>query len=477
MQKNSPPSPLSPVRHLLVLTGAGLFLALGTALGLSKTAVSGQTTGAAAGQAAGVAAAIQAVGPEGPIPVGAIQPAEPAPLVAALPAEVAAGAAELDDRAASGRPLIKGEIRDGDTLGGSFVRAGAPRDAALRVARLMKVQFDFQRQARPGHFWELLLASDGRVEDFRYWTSGLEGYRLRFDADGLPEVVHENVQLAPRVTRLEGTVQTTLYDAVERLGEDPQLARDFAEIFAWDLDFSRSVRPGDRFAMLYERLYRVEEDGTETYLHPGLVLAAEYAGDAGEHTAVYFETEEGRGGYYRPDGTSVRGQFLKAPLRFVKISSSYSSARLHPILKIKRPHHGIDYAAPTGEPVWSVADGKIIYRGWAGGFGNLVKVRHSNGYVSYYAHLSRFARGLRVGSRVQQKQVIGYVGKTGLATGPHVCFRVAQDGRFVNPTAIKLPSGQPIPDEVRTVFDDTRDLLLAELEAGTLLAKREPLEP
>jgi murein DD-endopeptidase MepM/ murein hydrolase activator NlpD len=166
----------------------------------------------------------------------------------------------------------------------------------------------------------------------------------------------------------------------------------------------------------------------------------------------------------------VRGQFLKAPLRFVRISSSYSSSRLHPILKIKRPHQGIDYAAPAGEPVWSVADGKVIYRGWAGGFGNLVKIRHANGYVSYYAHLSRFARGLREGSRVQQKQVIGYVGQTGLATGPHVCFRISQNGKFVNPLTLRVPSGEPVPESVRSVFEDTRDLLLGELDQAPVLA-------
>lgn len=366
--------------------------------------------------------------------------------------------------------VTRGAIRQGDTLASSFARADAPSRLAFRIARLMKGHYDFRKRARAGHEWDLVTDADQSLVDFRYRTTSMENYHLFRGEDGEFTVRLEQAELVERLARLEGVVETTLYDAVVERGEDPQLARDFTDIFAWDVDFSREVEPGDEFRVLYEQLFRIEEDGSEVYVGPGLILAARYRSTPDEHVAVYFETEEGRGGYYRPDGSSVRGRFLKAPLRFVRISSDYSHARLHPILKVKRPHHGVDYAAPYGEPVWSVADGKVIYRGWAGGFGNLVKVRHKNGYVSYYAHLSRFARGLRVGSQVQQKQVIGYVGRSGLATGPHVCFRIARDGAFVNPTALRLPSGEPVPAAVKSVFVSTRDLLLAELEAGPLLA-------
>ena len=174
-------------------------------------------------------------------------------------------------------------------------------------------------------------------------------------------------------------------------------------------------------------------------------------------------------------GPSVQGQFLKAPLHYTRISSRFSSARRHPILKVTRPHHGIDYAAPSGTPLWTVADGEVIYRGWAGGFGNLVKVRHDNGYVSYYAHLSRFAPGLRVGAQVHQKQLIGYVGKSGLATGPHVCFRIAKNGRYVNPARLRTPAGDPIPEALMPLFGGSRDLLLAELNGASLAATQEAL--
>jgi len=198
-------------------------------------------------------------------------------------------------------------------------------------------------------------------------------------------------------------------------------------------------------------------------VRPGRILAARYNGAVGEHEAVYFETEEGRGSYFRPDGTSVERAFLVAPLRYSRISSTYSNARLHPILNITRRHPGIDYAAKEGTQLWAVADGTVIYRGWAGGSGNLIKVRHANGYVSHYAHLSKFAAGLSVGDRVLQKEVIGYVGHTGLATGPHVCFRVTRNGRYVNPLQIHSPAGDPVDAAHASEFARLRDSLLFDL--------------
>jgi murein DD-endopeptidase MepM/ murein hydrolase activator NlpD len=339
------------------------------------------------------------------------------------------------------------------------------------ISRELSPLFDFRR-SQPGHRYRLTRDAEGALVAFRYRTSALESYGLRRDGD-VWVAAQEKAVLRPQVARIAGLVMTSLHYAVVALGERGQLANDFAEIFAWDVDFSRSVRSGDEFAILYERLYRSDEDQGEVYVRPGRILAARYKGAVGEYSALYFELEEGRGGYYRPDGSSVERQFLLAPLRFSRISSRFSSARRHPILKITRPHHGIDYVAPAGSPLWAVADGRVMYRGWAGGFGNLVKIRHNNGYVSYYAHLSRFARGLAVGKTVQQKQVIGYVGKTGLATGPHVCFRIAKDGRYVDPRRLQTPAGDPVPPELLASFQVTRDVLLAEIDAGPLVAVEE----
>jgi murein DD-endopeptidase MepM/ murein hydrolase activator NlpD len=341
------------------------------------------------------------------------------------------------------------------------------------VARHAASAFDFRR-SQPGHRFRLAQGLDGEVLDFRYQLSALESIHVSV-VDGRFVTEREDAELAPRVSLIAGVVTSSLYGALRDLGEGPQLANDFADVFAWDVDFSRNVQPGDEFRILYERLYGTDDDGNEFYAGPGRILAARYGGSVGEHIAVYFEADEGRGGYYRADGTSVERQFLLAPLRYSRITSRYSPARRHPILKVTRPHYGIDYAAKSGSPVWSVADGEVIYRGWAGGFGNLVKIRHAKGYVSYYAHLSGFAKGLAVGTRVQQKQVIGTVGQTGLATGPHVCFRVARNGSYVNPARVEAPIAKPISDASRAEFYAARDALLSELDAGPLVATGDAL--
>jgi murein DD-endopeptidase MepM/ murein hydrolase activator NlpD len=365
--------------------------------------------------------------------------------------------------------VTEGKLSQGSTLSHAMASHDIPRDVVALVTTKMRSHFDFRR-ARAGHSFRLARDDAGRVVDFRYRVSNMSSYHLRRLGDDSFDVSREEAVLIPRSARIAGVVTSSLYQTVTSLGEHGQLARYFADVFAWDIDFERSVQRGDTFEILYERLYRTEEDGSEHYMFPGRILAAKYEGAAGLHSAVYFEPQVGRGGYYRPDGTSVQGEFLMAPLRHGRISSNYSAARRHPILKVVRPHHGIDYAAPHGTPVWAVGGGEVIYRARAGGFGNLVKVKHANGYVSYYAHLSRFAKGLQVGEGVGQKQVIGYVGSTGLSTGPHVCFRIAKNGQYVNPARLRSPVGLPVPDEMLPVFHAAADQLLSELRGETRFA-------
>jgi len=362
--------------------------------------------------------------------------------------------------------ITEGRLGKGESLAAAMGAQGIGPGTIHTIATELRPLFDFRR-AQPGHHYRLVLDEEGELLEFRYFVSELDGYLLLRNPDGESfTVLRDEVQLRPRVVRLAGIVTATLHEAVVALGERGQLANDFSEIFAWDIDFSRSVRPGDEFSLLYERLYRDDEVEGEVYVRPGRILAARYRGDAGEFAAVYFEPQTGHGGYYRPDASSVEGQFLRAPLRYSRITSRYTERRHHPILKVTRPHHGIDYAASSGTPVWAVGDGRVIYRARAGGFGNLVKVRHETGYISYYSHLSRFAKGLQVGQDVSQKQVIGYVGSTGLATGPHVCFRIARDGKYVDPARLQTPAGPPVPPEMRQLFNSARDLLLASLDAG-----------
>jgi murein DD-endopeptidase MepM/ murein hydrolase activator NlpD len=385
-----------------------------------------------------------------------------APAAAPALSSVEAAAAE----AKPSRAVIEGVLGAGDSLFASLRQRGVPPEAAQLVARELSGHFDF-RDARPGHRYRLVQDGAGRVVDFLYRISDGQSFRLALEGAGY-RVTRERKDLLTRQARLAGIVTSTLYRSIVDLGETSQLAADFTEIFAWDIDFSRASHPGDEFRILYERLYSTGPDGREKYVGPGRILAAHYEGRAGDLTAIYFETGPGRGGYFRPDGTSVKRSFLQAPLRYSRITSSFSAARHHPILNVTRPHHGVDYAAPAGTPIWAVADGEVIYRGWAGGYGNLVKLRHAGGYVSYYAHLSSFAKGVRVGDRVEQKQVIGKVGSTGLATGPHVCFRVTRDGRYLDPARLASPNGAPVPVAERYAFYTARDLLLGTLGVEVL---------
>jgi murein DD-endopeptidase MepM/ murein hydrolase activator NlpD len=369
--------------------------------------------------------------------------------------------------------VTKGSLVAGQTLSTALRRQGVSAAAVHVIARELRPIFDFRR-SRPGHGYRLAVDSADQIVDFRYSTSPEESIYLYWDG-GSYAVRRERAVLESFVVALAGLVETSLYDAIRGLGEDPQLADDFSEIFAWDIDFTRNVKAGDSFRILYERLYLTDDDGEQIYVRPGRILAARYGGSVGEYAAIYFETDETRGSYYRPNGTSVQRAFLVAPLRYSRISSTYADARTHPILNVTRRHPGVDYAAAEGTQLWAVADGTVIYRGWAGASGNLVKVRHANGYVSHYAHLSRFKPGLEVGARVHQKEVIGYVGHTGLATGSHVCFRVTRNGRYVNPLEIRSPVSSPIEPVASHIFAGTRDRLLADLDRRTLAASDEAL--
>jgi murein DD-endopeptidase MepM/ murein hydrolase activator NlpD len=371
--------------------------------------------------------------------------------------------------AAASHAIFEGELERGETLSQALREDGVSPQLVHAITREMGKLYNFRR-AKPGQDYRLELDPEGELVEFRYATSPIESYFVTL-SDGSLAARREEPPTRTEVTRIAGVVTTNLHEAVGKLGESSQLAADLADIFAWDIDFSRSVHYGDEFRVLYERTYRSATDGREFYVGPGRILAARYSGAAGDHAAVYFESSEGRGGYYRPDGSSVERNFLMAPVRHSKITSAFSNARLHPILRIRRPHHGIDYAAPSGTPIWAVSEGTVIYRGRAGGFGNLIKIRHHDGYVSYYGHMKSFASGLAEGQHVQQKQVIGYVGSTGLSTGPHVCFRMSKEGRFVDPARIQLPGGPPLSTALRKVFAGERDGLLARLDSSTPLVE------
>lgn len=358
----------------------------------------------------------------------------------------------------SGLNVITGHIAQGSTLASILEERGVDRATIDLINKGMRPLFDF-RYARPGDFFALIRDEFDDLLSFEYQRGRSNVFRLAVNADGEFDVTERELPLERRVVHLGGVIQRSLFDSVRELGEQPQLVHDYADIFIWDFDFASQTRPGDEFRMVFEKFY--DQGGFVRY---GQILAAQYRGLNDDYTAIFYEDGDGYGDYYTPDGNSVRRTFLRAPVKYSRISSRYTKSRLHPILKIRRPHEGIDYAAPTGTPIWAVADGVVIFKGWSGGLGRLIKIRHNNGYVSYYGHLSRYDSNIKVGSRVQQKQVVGYVGATGLATGPHLDYRLKTGGRFVDPQKIKFPHGDPVPVRERDRFGVIRDELLAELD-------------
>jgi len=369
--------------------------------------------------------------------------------------------------------VTRGEIAKQESLASSLRRQGVSPAAIHLVSTELRKVFDFRR-SRAGDAYRLTQDADGRILDFQYSQGREESYSLAWK--GTRYVASKQTEvLEPQVAKIAGVVDGSFYDAIMALGEQSALATEFAKILAWDMDFSRHVHPGDEFSILYERMYTKGADGKGVYVRPGKILAGRYSGRSGDHTVVYYENGQGEGSYFRPDGSSIERAFLAAPLEFSRISSRFTNARRHPILNITRPHPGIDYAAPYGTPIFSVADGVVEFRSRAGASGNLIRVRHSGGFTSHYAHLSNFARGLNVGDKVRQKEIIGYVGSTGLSTGPHVCFRVKKNGHYVDPMRIAKPAGPAIEYDRIDHFRDVRDQRLADLGRGPFLAANEAL--
>ncbi len=250
-----------------------------------------------------------------------------------------------------------------------------------------------------------------------------------------------------------GTIQNSLYEALTALGERPELVFDYADIFGWEIDFFTECQPGDSFLIVVERKY-----ADTTFVGYGPILAARYTGQVGTFNAWHFTDGDNRTDYYNDEGQSLRKTFLKSPLRFSRVSSFFGRRR-HPILRRVRMHHGVDYVAPKGTPVDCVADGRVIAAGWSGGYGRLVAVAHANGYETRYGHLSAFARGIRVGTTVTQGQTIGYVGSSGLSTGPHLHYEIRKNGRPTNPLRLDPPRAAPVNPSYEQQFFAHRDSL------------------
>ncbi len=354
----------------------------------------------------------------------------------------------------SALPVQTVTLAPGDSLAGSLQNHGLSSTESNRIALELKKKFNM-RLYRVGEQYEISIDPVTGWSQFRYYPGGLDFYSLHRSTDGTidsqkkTQAAHKSVEVA------KGVIQSSLWEAMTAQNIDGETIVGFANIFGCQIDFYTEPQAGDRFHLLYEK-----------HALPGgkvvrrRILAAEYCMASSTCTAVLYTMPGGKPEYFSADGRSLRSAFLRSPLRYGRISSYFTRRRYHPILKRFRPHLGIDYAAPSGTPVSSVGAGTVTFAGWKGGFGKFVSIRHANGYTSNYGHLRQFAKGIRPGKRIDQGQTIGYVGSTGLSTGPHLDFRFTRNGKFMNFLNIKIPTAVTISGKERESFEaEKRELL------------------
>jgi murein DD-endopeptidase MepM/ murein hydrolase activator NlpD len=333
---------------------------------------------------------------------------------------------------------IKDVVKPGETMFDIFQKYGLNisdlfrlKEASAKVHRL--------RYISTGQPYRIELGTDNSILSLTYHISDDALLTIsRSDPGYRAEKIV--IPYETRERKLGGIIENNLYDTLGNDGKSSLLAYALADVFSWDIDFTTALRKGDTFKVVVEELWR---DGR--FQRYGDILAAEFVNDGITHRAFRFEGKDGRAGYYDEKGKSLQRSFLKAPLSYRRISSRFSYSRRHPILKIRRHHLGVDYVAPRGTPVSALGDGIVRFAGYKGPNGNLVIIRHPKGFTTYYLHLHKIRKGIRRGARVAQGDIIGYVGSTGRATGPHLCFRLKKGNRFINPLRVNVPRSKGIP--------------------------------
>lgn len=346
-------------------------------------------------------------------------------------------------------------IKPGETLAKVLMDYGLTSKKVYDLTQCPDTVFDV-RKVRAGQPCALLTDKDtvGMPRYFVYEESAKRYIVFDLMTDSVMRGEYPSVWIEREVG---GEVESSLWNAMVDNGASPQLAVMLSHIFGWTVDFF-GVQKGDAFRLIYEQEF-VEEKPLQNFR----VRAASFCASDSLFYAIPF-VQDDEELYYNANGNSLEGAFLKAPLDYYRISSRFTNSRYHPVLRRYRAHHGVDYAAPTGTPVYAIGSGKVIAKGFqANGGGNYVKIRHNSTYTTTYMHLSRFAKGLQVGDMVAQKEVIGYVGSTGLSTGPHLDFRVYENGKPINPLTIKSQPKKPISEENRIAFNLLRDSLINRL--------------
>jgi murein DD-endopeptidase MepM/ murein hydrolase activator NlpD len=366
--------------------------------------------------------------------------------------------------------VIEARVPPNATLEGLLRQHELPSALVQSAVESARAVFNL-RQIRADRPYRLVRSLDGLLREFEYEIDADRFLRIISRNKAEPTVLDAEVvpyEKETAIVAIRGTIDeghSSLIAAVDGTGENIQLALTLADIFSGQIDFESDLQVGDSFEVLFEKSTREGE-----FAGYGEVLGARFVADGREHRAFRWASRQtGKGAYYDENGRSLKRFMLSTPLRFQpRVTSRFSRNRLHPVYRTYRAHLGVDYGAPTGAPVVAVAHGVVVSAGWGGGGGNQVRLRHSGGIETYYLHLSRFAKGIRAGARVTQGEVIGYVGATGTATGPHLDYRLRRNGAFVNPLQFhrNQPPGEPIATTQLVAFATARDGVLSQLSAA-----------
>jgi len=349
--------------------------------------------------------------------------------------------------------VIKGQVQNGQTLGAILYLNHIDHGRIDQIVRQSKGIFDF-RKAKVGKNYTVICSDDSLqiAQYFIYENTSTE--YIVFDIRDTIKVYKGQKEIEIRIKESSGKIESSLWNALVNNGLSPALVMELSSIYAWTIDFFR-IQPGDYFKIVYEERF-VEGE----FIGIGRVYASLFNHAGEDFYAFYFEEDEKFGDYFDENGGALRKAFLRAPLNFSRISSKYSKRRKHPVTGRVKPHLGTDYAAPTGTPILSTANGTVTEAQYKRNNGNYVKIRHNSTYTTQYLHMSKIKSGIRPGVYVKQGDVIGYVGSTGLATGPHVCYRFWKNGVQVDPYKQKLPPSKPVKQENKQAFDIVKDSLM-----------------
>jgi murein DD-endopeptidase MepM/ murein hydrolase activator NlpD len=350
-----------------------------------------------------------------------------------------------------------GKVKSNQYLSQILNAKGVGMGTIDQIARKSKPVFDV-RKIKSGENYTIFSTQDSvpQAKYFVYENSAVN-YTV-FELTDTLGIYQGEKKVDTRLRTAHGVVESSLWNAMVESGQDPMLALELSDIFAWTIDFF-AIQKGDRFRVIYDEKF---VDSTSVGI--GEIYAVQFDHYGEENYAFIFDQDD-RWDYFDEQGKSLRKAFLKAPLQFSRISSRFSNSRMHPVLRFRRPHHGVDYAAPKGTPVMSIGDGTVVAKAYqAGGGGNYVKIKHNSVYTTTYMHLSKFGSGIATGARVKQGQIIGYVGSTGIATGAHLDFRVSKNGAMVDPLKVKAPPVEPVKEDNMSRYMVVKDSLLNELQ-------------